>query len=130
MGIPAKDLQPHVLALVREQTNPDLAEPKRRSKYGSRRVVADGFRFDSAKEARYYGDLKAMQMGGEIRYFHRQPVFDLPGGTQYFADFLIVHKDGSLEYVDVKSVATKKNAVYRMKKRQVQEIYGVTINER
>lgn len=96
------------------------------SKYGNRKVEVDGFTFDSAKEARYYGDLKIRQRVGEVVMFLQQVPFHLPGSTKYIADFVVFLADESVEVIDVKGVRTD---VYKLKKRQVEALYPVTIKE-
>jgi hypothetical protein len=49
--------------------------PNRRHKYNARKVTVDGITFDSAKEARRYGELKLLQAAGEISGLKLQPVF-------------------------------------------------------
>lgn len=113
---------------------PELRErmglkPKR-SKYNNVKTVVDGIKFDSKKEAGRYSELVLLKAKGAIRWFIRQPTFHLPGGVTYRADFLIVwnagngHSDATVE--DVKGFKT---AMYRLKKRQVESIYGVVIRE-
>lgn len=105
-----------------------LDDPKRkRSKYGSKRVDFDGFRFDSKREAAYYARLVLLQQSGDVRFFLRQVPFHLPGGVRYVVDFLVVWKDGRLEFVDVKGYPT---ALYKAKKRIVEAAYGVEITEK
>ena len=97
---------------------------KRASKYGAVPTVVDGIRFDSKAEARYYERLKLRVQSGEVLYFLRQVPFYLPGGTRYVVDFMEVHADGSIHWVDVKGVETQ---MFRLKKRQVESLYPVTI---
>ncbi|MEQ5770026.1 DUF1064 domain-containing protein [Halomonas sp. H33-56] len=96
------------------------------SKYGNRRIQVDGRTFDSKKEARYYGELKVRQQAGEVVMFLWQVPFHLPGGTKYIADFVVFLATGEVEVVDVKGVRTD---VYRLKKRQVEALYPITIKE-
>jgi len=97
---------------------------KRASKYGAQPTVVDGIRFDSKSEARYYERLKLRVQSGEVLYFLRQVPFYLPGGTRYVVDFMEVHADGSIHWIDVKGVETQ---MFRLKKRQVESLYPVTI---
>lgn len=131
MGIPLRDLPPHVQHQINEAKAQDSIGrvKKRRNKYGAERVELDGIRFDSKREAAFYSELTMRQGAGDIRYFHRQPIFDLPGGVRYVCDFLLVHNDGAIEYVDTKSPATAKDKTYRVKKKQTEAIYGITIKE-
>lgn len=97
---------------------------KSKSKYGNKKVELDGHVFDSRAEARYYQHLKLLEMAGEVLFFRLQPCYLLQeafkkhGKTHrridYIADFEVHHKDGSIEVVDVKGVATD---VFRMKEK-------------
>ena len=103
---------------------PGAAPMKRGSKYAAQPTEVDGIRFDSKAEARYYLQLKARVAAGEIRYFLRQVAIYLPGKTRYVVDFLEFWADGQVRYVDVKGVETQ---MFRLKKRQVEELYPITI---
>ena len=98
-----------------------------RHKYG----VADleerkrgAIRFDSKKEARYWDELCHRVEAGEVVFFLRQTPFHLPGNTVYRVDFQEFHADGTVHFVDVKGMETE---VFKLKKRQVEELYPVTI---
>lgn len=88
------------------------------SKYRSRKTEVDGITFDSAKEAKYYIELKLRQKAGEIASFELQPTFILQEGfrtkngkkereIRYKADFRVVYLDGREEIVDTKGYKTK-----------------------
>lgn len=87
------------------------------SKYLSHKTVVDGITFDSKDEAKYYEALKIRKYRGEIENFELQPKFTLVEGFKkdnktyraitYTPDFVIYHKDGSEEYVDVKGMTTQ-----------------------
>jgi hypothetical protein len=87
------------------------------SKYLSHKTVVDGITFDSKDEAKYYEALKIRKYRGEIENFELQPKFILVEGFKkdnktyraitYTPDFVIYHKDGSEEYVDVKGMTTQ-----------------------
>lgn len=100
--------------------------PSGPSKYGNQRVRLDGITFDSKKEANYYLELKVRQRAGEVVMFLQQVPFHLPGGTKYVADFLVFLATGEVEVVDVKGAKTD---VYKIKKRQVEDLYPVEISE-
>ena len=89
-------------------------------KYRAQATVVDGIRFDSKKEARYYGELKLRQRAGEVLCFLRQVPIHLPGQTRLVIDFLEFHTDGSVHFVDTKGVQTK---TFKLKKRQVEDLY-------
>ena len=108
----------------------DLDEaPKKRQKYGNRRVEVNGIKFDSAKEARYYQELMLRYKAGDLKLVLLQVPFILPGPVKYYADFLTIDNDGNFEVIDVKSEATKKNRVYINKKKQMAAVYGIEIKE-
>ena len=99
------------------------------SKYRNRKTVVDGVTFDSKKEAGRYAELKLLRAGGRVRWFIAQAPFRLPGGTRYYADFLVVWADGRVTVEDVKSEATRKLQTYRVKRREVEHHYGIEIVE-
>lgn len=98
----------------------------RPSKYGNRKTVIHGHVFDSKKEANYYLYLLSEQQADRVTMFLMQVPMALPGGVKYVVDFVVFRADGSVEWVDVKGVRTD---VYKLKKRQVEEIYPIEIVE-
>lgn len=76
-----------------------------RHKYKAVPKIADGFRFDSTKEANYYKELK-LRMRDDVLFFTRQVPFHLPGGVILRIDFQVFYKDGSHEFIDVKGFVT------------------------
>ena len=101
---------------------------KKRPKYGTspkEQRTRDGFLFDSKREAHRYDNLKILQ-GVEVLFFLRQVTFHLPGNTRYVCDFQVFWADGTVTFEDVKGVRTE---VYKLKKRQVEELYPITITE-
>jgi hypothetical protein len=115
----------------------DLASKKKRGhKYRASPQSVDGIRFDSKAEARRYGELKTLQEAGEVLWFIRQPRFDLPGGTTYKADFLVVHSasvapgTGKVKVeVTIEDVKGHRTPMYIMKKKQVEALYPIEIEE-
>ena len=95
-----------------------------RHKYNAVRTEADGIKFDSKAEARYYGNLKLKQHAGIVLFFLRQVPFHLPGGVVYRCDFQEFHSDGSVHFVDVKGMETSE---FKIKKKLVESIYPVEI---
>lgn len=108
----------------------DMDAPKKRSKYGNRKVEIDGLKFDSQHEADiYFGTLLPSWKCGTYKLLARQVPFDLPGGIKYIADFLTVSMDGHVSVIDAKSEATRKNRVYINKKKQMRSCWGIEILE-
>ncbi|MCP5244853.1 MAG: DUF1064 domain-containing protein [Burkholderiales bacterium] len=97
---------------------------RHRHKFNAVRTDIDGIKFDSKKEAKYYGDLKLRKMAGEVLFFLRQVPFHLPGGVTYRVDFQEFHADGSVKFVDVKGMETSE---FIMKKKMVEDLYPVEI---
>ena len=91
-----------------------------RNKYRNVRVTVDGMNFMSKREASFYLKLKT---DDTIRYFICQPVIKFPCGIQYISDFKVVYTNGEIVYYDVKSIATKKDKVYRLKIRMLKYHY-------
>ena len=113
---------------MRNQT--DWIRNNRRSKYGNHKIELDGILFDSKKEARRYAELKLLEKAGEIKDLELQKpfiiqpsFFDKNGNRQtaikYIADFVYVDKEGNQIVEDVKSPATRKDRVYRIKKKMM-----------
>lgn len=97
-------------------------------------VGADGFKYDSRKEARRYTELCLLQEKGEIAgeierqapigfYVNEVHVFD------YTADFMYKTSTGARVIEDVKSAGTRKHPVYRLKKKCIEALYGIVIRE-
>lgn len=94
-------------------------------KYRNEKTIIDGYTFASKKEANRYFELKMLQKAGEITALELQPKFEIVpavvwNGKQmkaryYIADFSYYEKgNGIIE--DVKSVITRKNPVYTLKR--------------
>ena len=98
----------------------------RRHKYGAVKTVVDGITFPSKAEARRYGEL---QMLG-VRDLELQPKFPVViNGAKictYIADFAYLEINGDAVIEDVKGMKTP---VYRLKKKLVEALYGITITE-
>jgi hypothetical protein len=116
-------------------------EPVRANKYHARKCTVDGIQFDSRKEARRYEELKMLARAGAITSIELQPEFLLTVGElwrhpgrlvfcgRFRADFRYVDLvSGEVVIEDAKSPATKTTA-YRLRKRLVEAIHGVTIRE-
>lgn len=69
-----KDAQAQVMAKMAVQ------EVKKRSKYGNRKVVRDGIKFDSEREAARFAELKVLRAMGKIRDLRLQANFTLVEG--------------------------------------------------
>jgi len=95
-------------------------------KFKAKPTETDGIKFSSKKEAKRYNTLKILQAKEEVLFFLRQVPFHLPGNTKYVCDFLVFWADGSVTVEDVKGFKTP---MYILKKKQVEDMYPVTIEE-
>lgn len=128
-----------------------------RSKYGATKTMVDGIQFDSAKESRRYQELLNLSRVGQVRALRVQPHYtlcalvvdgadtrDVNAGAivnrrtpvcEYVADFEFEEPRADLPshwrvvVEDVKSVATKRKEVYRLKRKLFEAQYGVKIRE-
>ena len=101
---------------------------KSKSKYRNVPTVIDGLRFSSKAEAARYSELKLLQAANQVRWFIRQPRFDLGNGIVYVADFLVVwnadettFSDTRVTVEDVKGVETD---VFKLKRKLFEARYG------
>jgi hypothetical protein len=90
-----------------------------KNKYNAVKVDFDGMRFDSKAEMRRYGELRYMELAGQISNLEVQPVFKLHAGVKYRADFRY-QENGKTVCEDVKGVETP---AFRIKWKQAQELY-------
>lgn len=105
------------------------ATPKR-SKYGNVKVTVDNIRFDSKREAAYYGELKMREKAGEVTGVELQRPFKLLGPkgelmATYKADFAFWdNREDRFRVIDVKGVETKE---FRLKKKMMRALLGIEI---
>lgn len=102
---------------------------KRRSKYRNVRVVVDGIKFASKREAKRWGELRLLEQAGRIEWLRRQVAYPLEVNgmavATYVADF--VYHDADSEVVeDAKGVRTPE---YKLKKRLMLACLGIEIRE-
>ena len=106
-----------------------VKQPKK-SKYNNKKVIVDGIKFDSKKEAEYYCQLKLLKQAGRIKDYRLQPRYELQPAFKkngkkyraitYIADFVITNNDGTTEVVDIKGVETQ---VFKIKKKLFEYMY-------
>lgn len=112
----------------------------RKQKFNNRKVVLEGATFDSRKEARRYRELQLLERTGEISELQTQFAFVLAESVKfqsesrrkpavkYVADFVYI-KDGRQVVEDVKSIATRKDKYFRLKKHLMMSVHGIEILE-
>lgn len=100
------------------------------SKYKNIKVKLDGITFDSKKEAVHYAYLKSLEKKGVITDLQLQTKLDFKiDGKKIFTykpDFEYNDEFGH-HYIDVKTPATEKNAVFRLKRKLIENYYKVKI---
>lgn len=109
-----------------------------KNKYGNVKVVLDGYKFDSKKEARRWAELKLLERAGIIEHLRRQEPFVLipsqyddrtleliERAVIYKADF-VYKENGELVVEDCKGVRTKE---YIIKRKLLLYTHGIRIRE-
>ncbi len=123
------------------------------SKYKNKKVVIDGMTFDSTKEGRFYLLLKEKEKNGEVSNLRRQVPYELipevwedeikhlktkdkivkkcvQRATHYLADFVYTDSvTGEDVVIDVKSDYTRRLSDYRLKKKMMRALKGISIIE-
>lgn len=99
------------------------------SKYHNQPCIVDGKRFASKGEARRYQALRILEADGWIANLQCQVRYPIRINDvlvcTYIADFVYV-EDGEKVVEDYKGART---AVYRLKAKLMQAVYGITIKE-
>jgi hypothetical protein len=116
-----------------EQFNQYMAnkKQKRPNKFNAEPTVVDGIRFDSKKEAAYYGTLQVRKRCGEITEILIHKKFKLAVNgvhiCDYEADFVITLASGKVQVLDVKGAATEGLPIFRMKKALMMAVHGIEV---
>ena len=103
-----------------------------KNKYGARKLTApDGQKFDSVKEFHRWGCLRLLERAGKITDLKRQVSFELipkqdgERACTYVADFTY-YENGQYVVEDCKGFKTD---VYRIKKKLMKWVHGISIKE-
>lgn len=111
------------------------------SKYGNKKITADGMSFDSSREYKRYCELRLLEKAGKIRDLQMQVKFELlpsqkvngkvaERACNYIADFTYIESlgDGSGQLVveDTKGFKTKD---YIIKRKLMLYVHGLQIRE-
>ena len=133
--------------IPKRMNNPITSEEeKKKSKYGNKKVVIDGIKFDSQKEGKRYLELKQKERLGLIFDLKLQvkfeliPKYTLNGKTiramNYIADFVyretIKNEEGTRELkykTIVEDTKGYRTDVYKLKKKLFEYKYGIEIKE-
>ena len=116
-------------------TFPTVYNPKRRGsrpKYGNKKVVVDGIKFDSKWESQRYLYIKSLELAGTVKDLELQPKYALAINghkiCNYIADFRYQRQDKNGEWYEVvedaKGVETPE---FKLKKKMMKAIHGIEI---
>ena len=92
------------------------------NKYNAVRVSFDDMKFDSKREMARYGELRLLELDGQIEKLEVQPVYMLPGKIKYKGDFRYVEQ-GKVIVEDVKGGKATQTRTFINKWKQVKELY-------
>ena len=102
-----------------------------RAKYGNKKTVVDGIKFDSIAEAARYGALKLMVSVKMITDLELQKRYKLHVNGEligtYVADF--VYRFCGSSVIICEDVKGTKTPVYNLKKKLMKAIHGIEIRE-
>ena len=106
-----------------------LEQAKAKPKYSNKVTEVAGKKFDSKKEAAFFLQL---QQDPTVKSIQTQVVFELipkqkgERACSYKADFVVEYHDGRTVVYDVKGMKTD---VYRIKRKLMLWVHGITIQE-
>ncbi len=107
-------------------------------KYGNRKVVLNGIKFDSLREAERYGQLQLLERAGQITDLELQPRFELipkqrrddgkpERACEYVADFRYTDTaTGQTVIEDAKGMRTRD---YIVKRKLMLQVHGISVRE-
>ena len=112
------------------------AHYSKKSKYGSRKVTADGITFDSVKEYKRFKELSLLEVAGVIQDLQWQVKYELIPSQRingkvverpviYKADF-VYQQNGETIVEDTKGFKTKE---YILKRKMMLYFHGIKIKE-
>lgn len=108
------------------------------NKYGNRKVVLDGKKFDSKKEAHRYLELRTLEQAGHIYGLECQKRFELiphqlgadgkviERSCEYIADFVYTTREGETVVEDTKGVRTPD---YIIKRKLMLYVHKIRVRE-
>lgn len=104
------------------------------NKYHAKKAEFNGIKFDSKHERDRYVELLLLERAKEIMDLKCQVRFPLIAKSSYGKEIVYVadftyYENGELVVEDAKSSITRKNPVYRLKRRLFMERYHMPIRE-
>ncbi|MCR5876953.1 DUF1064 domain-containing protein [Phenylobacterium sp. J367] len=107
-------------------------DARRKTKYGNRKTTVGGIEFDSAKEAKRWGELQLLERAGQITNLRRQVPYPLTVDGVRVAKLIVdfeYREKGEVVVEDVKSAYTRTLPVWRLKSKLFKAIYGFPVRE-
>lgn len=103
---------------------------RKQNKYGAIKQTYQGYSYMSKKEAAKAMELDMLVKAGEIKGWERQKKIELKGENgghvcNYYIDFVVEHKDGVIEFIEVKGFKTD---VWKLKWKLFEDKYGSDCN--
>ncbi len=102
------------------------------TKYGNKKTIVGDFTFDSAKEAKRWGELMLLQRAGQISDLRRQIPYPLVVNGKTVCKLVVdfdYRENGQLIVEDTKSEFTRKLPVWRLKSKLFTAIHGFSVRE-
>lgn len=107
---------------------------KTRSKYNNEKTIYNSRAFDSKKEAAFAQELDLLKFStnpsDRVKEYQAQVPFPIViNGVKictYYADFVVTYQDGNSKVYDVKGMRLP---VYKIKKKLVEAVHNIIINE-
>jgi hypothetical protein len=114
----------------------ELSKKPKKSKFNNKKTIVDGLKFDSLKESKRYTELKFLKDNKRIADLKMQVKFPIVVNgfkiCTYIADFcyqdLTTFSQPKI-VEDVKSEFTRKQPVYRLKKKLMIAVHNIEIKE-
>ena len=105
----------------------------RKTKYNNKKTIVDGIKFDSAREAKRWGELKILLKAERIRDLKRQITFNIRADGQhicrYRADFVYSEYAAGKWTEVVEDSKGCRTDVYKLKRKLLRVLHGIDIRE-
>ena len=108
---------------------PPRGGPPRYRTTDPKKRTANGIKFASRAEYLRFLELQVLRAEGRVKWFIRQPTFDL-AGVVYRADFLVVWDSGSISVEEIKSPRHRFRPDWTRTKRNMEQMfhtYGIKV---
>ncbi len=111
-----------------------IGPARRASKFNAIAVVSEGYRFDSLKEERRFFELRCLEKAGQIENLQVHPIYWITRDgellARYTGDFRYVdRRTGAWVIEDVKGGKATRTRDYVLRKKLVEQQYGIEIRE-